>query len=68
MVVIASSIRVRIQKVPPSAFLEGFDLRPYSFQAGMVYDLPHYLADVLLAWGYAALEMDWERMPTIGST
>ena len=43
--------------VPPTGRLEGFDLTPYHFQAGQVYDVPSRLAEVLVLWGYAALEM-----------
>ena len=38
-------MRIRIHKVPPDAFLEGFDLRSYDFQEGQVYELTHQLAD-----------------------
>jgi hypothetical protein len=53
---VASSVRIRIRKAPPGAFLEGFDLRGYNFRVGEVYEVPHYLADVLIAWDYAELE------------
>lgn len=43
--------------VPPTGSLEGFDLAPYHFQAGQVYDVPSRLAEVLVLWGYAELEM-----------
>jgi hypothetical protein len=43
--------------VPPTDSLEGFDLTPYQFQAGQVYDVPSRLAEVLVLWGYAELEM-----------
>jgi hypothetical protein len=43
--------------VPPSLTLEGFDLKPYHFEAGHAYDLPSRLAEVLVLWGYAELEM-----------
>ena len=42
--------------VPPTGRLEGFDLTPYHFQAGQVYDVPSRLADVLVLWGYAERE------------
>jgi len=43
--------------VPPTGSLEGFDLTPYHFQAGQVYDVPSRLAEVLVLWGYAELEL-----------
>src|SRR5438132_4341550 len=50
-------VRIRIRKVPPSDWLEGFDLRGYHFREGEVYEVGHQLADVLIAWGYAELEV-----------
>jgi hypothetical protein len=49
-------MRVRIRAVPPSRTLEGFDLSPYHFEAGHIYDLPTRLAEVLVLWGYAEPE------------
>ena len=43
--------------MPPSLTLEGFDLSLYHFQAGQVYDVPSRLAEVLVLWGYAELEL-----------
>ncbi|HEV3140350.1 MAG TPA: hypothetical protein VGY57_07550 [Vicinamibacterales bacterium] len=40
-------------RVPPSDSLEGFDLRPYGFLDGRLYDVPEDLAAVLVDWGYA---------------
>lgn len=56
-----SPVKIRIRKVPPSAFLEGFDLRPYQFLVGHVYELDHRLAEVLIMWGYAEPEMRREQ-------
>jgi hypothetical protein len=49
-------MKVRIRGVPPTSILEGFDLHPYRFQAGQVYNVPSRLAEVLVLWGYAELE------------
>jgi hypothetical protein len=49
----AASTRIRIAKIPPSIFLEGVDLRPYDFQPSRTYDVPRYVAEVLIDWGYA---------------
>ncbi len=46
-------MRVRILRVPPSASLEGFDLRPYRFKEGHYYQLGQRLATILIMWGYA---------------
>jgi hypothetical protein len=59
-------VRIRIRKVPPSTQLEGFDLRPFAFREGGVYDVGHPLAEVLIVWGYAEPEMrrpDREAIP-----
>lgn len=45
--------RIRILKVPPTHRLEGFDLRPFDFQAGRLCDVQERLAEVLLRWDYA---------------
>jgi hypothetical protein len=50
-------VKIRIRKVPPSTFLEGYDLRPYDFRAGYVYELDRRLGEVLIVWGYAEPEM-----------
>lgn len=50
-------MKVRIRWVPPTRTLEGFDLSAYHFEAGHIYDLPSRLAEVLVLWGYAELEM-----------
>ena len=44
-----------IHKVPPAPFLEAYDLRPYRFQEGNVYEVEQSLASVLIAWDYADL-------------
>jgi hypothetical protein len=49
--------RIKLRGVPPTGSLEGFDLTPYHFQAGQVYDVPSRLAEVLVLWGYAELEI-----------
>jgi hypothetical protein len=46
-------MKIRVRKVPPSAFLEGFDLRSYNFRDGHVYDVSPPLAKVLMSWEYA---------------
>jgi hypothetical protein len=49
--------KIKMRGVPPTGSLEGFDLTPYHFQAGEVYDVPSRLAEVLVLWGYAELEI-----------
>jgi hypothetical protein len=62
-----ASERIRIRKVPPTALLEGIDLRPYAFQEGDVQLVERRLALTLIVWGYAdpdvspAEENDVER-------
>jgi hypothetical protein len=46
-------LRIRIRRVPPTAFLEGIDLRPFQFRDGYFYDVDKHVAEVLIAWGYA---------------
>lgn len=46
-------VTIRIRKVPPSTFLEGYDLRPYQFRAGQVYEVGRRLSELLTVWGYA---------------
>jgi hypothetical protein len=50
-------MRIRIRKVPPSEYLEGFDLRSFQFHVAEVYEVGHHLAKVLIVWGYAVPEM-----------
>ena len=50
-------MKVKMRGVPPTDSLEGFILPPYHLQAGHVYDVPSRLAEVLILWGYAELEM-----------
>ena len=45
--------RIRICKVPPTESLEGWNLRPFHFGEGQVWDVDRRLADILIAWGYA---------------
>ena len=46
---------IRIRKVPPTTgFLQPFNLSSYGFREGHVYRVPHEVADVLIAWNYAA--------------
>jgi hypothetical protein len=52
--------RIRIKKVPPSGSLEGIDLRPYQFLEGQVYGVSARLAEVLIVWGYAELERQYQ--------
>ena len=47
-------MRVRIVKVPPAYVLEGLDLRPYRLKPAETRNLRSPVADILIAWGYAA--------------
>lgn len=47
--------------MPPSELLEGFDLRPYQFREGQTYEVTSRVANVLIVWGYAELEMRREE-------
>jgi hypothetical protein len=50
-------MKIWLHKVPPYAFLDDFDLRPYGFRAGQVYEMDRPLGEVLVASGYAIAEM-----------
>jgi hypothetical protein len=49
----AAIVKIRILRVPPTRYLEGFDIRSYFFRAGAVYAVSKEIARVLIDWGYA---------------
>ena len=66
MVTVVDSLfaRIRICKVPPTESLEGWNLRPFHFREGKVWDVDRRLADILIAWGYAhAVQHDDDLKP-----
>ena len=50
-------MRIRVRKVPPTEFLEGFDVRRYQFRVGEVYEVGPLLGAVLIGWQYAEPEI-----------
>jgi len=46
-------MKVRIRRLPPSAVLEGVDLRPYKFRVGCEYECEPDVANVLILWDCA---------------
>ena len=49
-------MKIRIRKAPDIDSLEGFDLRPFDFRSGQVYDVSRRLAELLILWQHASLE------------
>jgi len=50
-------MKVRVRKVPPTEYIEAFDVPSYQFRAGEVYEVGVLLGAVLIAWEYAEPEM-----------
>jgi hypothetical protein len=59
-------VTIWIRKVPATGYVEGVDLRHYDFREGEVYDVGHYVAELLISCGFA--ELDRRRENQDGQT
>jgi hypothetical protein len=54
-------VRIRIRRPPQATRLEDFDLRPYQFEEGKIYDVAQRLGETLVLYEYAEIEMRQRR-------